>query len=377
MGAIVRLKLSILIAKLAALLSKKLLRRSGETIAGRVLLALYPKAISELAKDKKIICVSGTNGKTSTTKALVSIISKLGSVATSPSGSNLERGVAAALMNKSDYAVLEVDELHLSRIIEEAKPKAVLLLNLTRDQLHRMHEVKRVADRWAASAQGAPETLFVGDIDDPFVAHALNSAAQAQRISFGGRKHQDGAVCPSCGKYLKWNRNNFKCSCGLTNSNPDQSFDSGSAAYRNATMANVIGELFGAKPIAIDEKSLERSVDQIYKGVKASIRLAKNPASWSEALKSVTGLNAVLIVNAREVDGIDTSWLWDISFATLSGKHVVVCGERALDIAYRLHVEGIEAEITPNFADALAKFEKGSDVHVLAAYTAFHELVNS
>ena len=377
MGAIVRLKLSILIAKLAALLSKKLLRRSGETIAGRVLLALYPKAISELAKDKKIICVSGTNGKTSTTKALVSIISKLGSVATSPSGSNLERGVAAALMNKSDYAVLEVDELHLSRIIEEAKPKAVLLLNLTRDQLHRMHEVKRVADRWAASAQGAPETLFVGDIDDPFVAHALNSAAQAQRISFGGRKHQDGAVCPSCGKYLKWNRNNFKCSCGLTNSNPDQSFDSGSAAYRNATMANVIGELFGAKPIAIDEKSLERSVDQIYKGVKANIRLTKNPASWSEALKSVTGLNAVLIVNAREVDGIDTSWLWDISFATLSGKHVVVCGERALDIAYRLHVEGIEAEITSNFADAIAKFEKGSDVHVLAAYTAFHELVNS
>jgi UDP-N-acetylmuramyl tripeptide synthase len=377
MGAIVRLKLSILIAKLAALLSKKLLRRSGETIAGRVLLALYPKAISELAKDKKIICVSGTNGKTSTTKALVSIISKLGSVATSPSGSNLERGVAAALMNKSDYAVLEVDELHLSRIIEEAKPKAVLLLNLTRDQLHRMHEVKRVADRWAASAQGAPETLFVGDIDDPFVAHALNSAARAQRISFGGRKHQDGAVCPSCGKYLKWNRNNFKCSCGLTNSNPDQSFDSGSAAYRNATMANVIGKLFGAKPIAIDEKSLERSVDQIYKGVKANIRLTKNPASWSEALKSVTGLNAVLIVNAREVDGIDTSWLWDISFATLSGKHVVVCGERALDIAYRLHVEGIEAEITSNFADALAKFEKGSDVHVLAAYTAFHELVNS
>ena len=95
-----RLKLSIFIAKFSALLSKKFLRRSGETIAGRVLLALYPKAISELAKGKKIICVSGTNGKTSTTKALVSIISKSGSVATSPSGSNLERGVAAALMAK-------------------------------------------------------------------------------------------------------------------------------------------------------------------------------------------------------------------------------------------------------------------------------------
>ena len=372
-----RLKLSILIAKLAALLSKKFLRRSGETIAGRVLLALYPKAITELAKGKKIICVSGTNGKTSTTKALVTIISKLGSVATSPSGSNLERGVAAALMNNSEFAVLEVDELHLSRVIEEAKPKVVLLLNLTRDQLHRMHEVKRVADRWAKSASTAPDTLFVGDIDDPFVALALNSAEQAERISFGGRKHQDGAVCPSCGKYLKWVRNNFKCSCGLSNANPDQSFEAGSAAYRNATMANIVGKFLGAKPIAIDEKSLERSVDQVYAGVKANIRLTKNPASWSEALTSVTGENAVLIVNSREVDGIDTSWLWDISFAKLSGKRVVVCGERALDIAYRLHVEGIEAEITSSFTEAIAKFDAGSDVHVLAAYTAFYELVNS
>jgi UDP-N-acetylmuramyl tripeptide synthase len=376
----VRLKIAVLIAKFAALLSKRILRRSGETISGRVLLALYPRAITELSKNKKIICVSGTNGKTSTTKALVSIISsisKLGTVATSPSGSNLERGVAAALMQKSDFAVLEVDELHLSRVIEEAKPKVVLLLNLTRDQLHRMHEVKRVADRWAKSASAAPGTLFVGDVDDPFVAVALNSAAQSKRISFGGRKHQDGAVCPSCGKYLKWVRNNYKCPCGLTNSNPDEIFEAGSAAFRNATMANVVGKYLGAKPIAVDEKSLERSVDQIHKGVKANIRLTKNPASWTEALKSVTGDNAVLIVNAREVDGIDTSWLWDISFSGLSGKRVVVCGERALDIAYRLHVEGIEAEITSSFKDAISKFESGASVQVLAAYTAFHELVNS
>ncbi len=375
-----RLKIAVLIAKFAALLSNRILRRSGETISGRVLLALYPRAITELSKNKKIICVSGTNGKTSTTKALVSIISsisKLGTVATSPSGSNLERGVAAALMQKSDFAVLEVDELHLSRVIEEAKPKVVLLLNLTRDQLHRMHEVKRVADRWAKSASAAPETLFVGDVDDPFVAVALNSAAQSKRISFGGRKHQDGAVCPSCGKYLKWVRNNYKCPCGLTNSNPDEIFEAGSAAFRNATMANVVGKYLGAKPIAVDEKSLERSVDQIHKGVKANIRLTKNPASWTEALKSVTGDNAVLIVNAREVDGIDTSWLWDISFSGLSGKRVVVCGERALDIAYRLHVEGIEAEVSSSFNDAISKFESGASVQVLAAYTAFHELVNS
>ena len=111
--------------------------------------------------------------------------------------------------------------------------------------------------------------------------------------------------------------------------------------------------------------------------MKLNVRLTKNPASWSEALNSVSESNVLLIINSREVDGIDTSWLWDISFSGLSGKRVVVCGERALDIAYRLHVEGIEAEITSSFKDAISKFESGASVQVLAAYTAFHELMNS
>jgi len=373
----VRLKLSILIAKLAGTLSIRLLRKSGETIPGRVLLALYPRAISILSQNRKIICISGTNGKTSTTKAIVEIISKLGSVTTSPSGSNLDRGVATALMTKSEYAVLEVDELHLPRVISEAKPVAVLLLNLTRDQLHRMHEVKRVADKWATAAKSAPDTIFIGDVDDPFVALALNSAVKPLRVSFGGRKHLDGAVCPSCGVYLNWSGNNYKCSCGLTNSNPDELFEAGTAAYRNATFANVTGKVLGGGAIAINEQALERSVDRDYNGVKANLRLTKNPASWTEALNSVSGNDVVLIVNSREVDGIDTSWLWDISFTQLSGKRIIVCGERALDMAYRLHVEGIEVELTSNFNEAISKFAKGSQVYVLAAYTAFHELVTT
>ena len=69
--------------------------------------------------------------------------------------------------------------------------------------------------------------------------------------------------------------------------------------------------------------------------------------------------------------------LWDISFDQLTGKQIVVSGERALDIAYRLHVAGIEAEIATDFEAAISKFPTDSAVHVLAAYTAFYELVNS
>jgi len=371
----VRLKLAIALSRFAGLLSRKILGKSGETIPGRILLILYPKALVALAKERNIILVSGTNGKTSTTKALAKIVSTLGTTVSNSTGSNLDRGAATTLMTKSEYAVLEVDELHLIRLIAETNPKVALLLNLTRDQLHRMHEVKRVADRWHVAVAGATETLFVGDVDDPFINYALTANANSIRVSFGGRKHSDAAVCPSCGIYLKWNKNNYKCACGLTNTDADINLEPVSAAARNAQLANIVGKELGAKVLKIDPTDLERSFTKSYSGINAKIRLTKNPASWTEALSGVTGEDVILILNARQVDGIDTSWLWDVSFDKLHGKRVVVCGERALDLAYRLHVQGIESTVTGNFSDAIAKFSGANSVEVLAAYTAFHSLV--
>jgi UDP-N-acetylmuramyl tripeptide synthase len=372
----IRFRSALILANFAGLISKKVLRKSGETIPGYVLLKLAPSALEILSKGKKITLVSATNGKTSTTKSLVGTISILGDITTSASGSNLARGAATALMSSARTAVLEVDELHLPGIIAATKPQVVLLLNLTRDQLHRMHEVKRVAGRWHESATNAPETTFVIDVDDPFLNYATKDAAKVIKISFGGRRHPDGSVCPSCGKYMNWNGGIYDCACGLTNKHPDQIYPDGSAACRNATLANIAAGVMGAAPLPIDEKALERSAEKVINGVRVEIRLTKNPASWTEALKGVDTHEVILVLNARQVDGIDTSWLWDVSFASLKGKEVVVCGERALDMAYRLHVEGIECEVVENFDQATQCFEKGHKVNVLAAYTAFFGLVN-
>jgi UDP-N-acetylmuramyl tripeptide synthase len=371
------LAISILIAKSAGFLSRTLLRKSGETIPGRVLLKLQPDAITTLSKDRKIIIVSATNGKTSTTRALTKLVSKLGSTVSNSTGSNLNWGAATTLMSKSEYAVLEVDELHLTNVAKASAPDLILLLNLTRDQLHRMHEVKRVADRWHKLAEELPNTLFVGDIDDPFVAYALRGAVKKIKVSFGGRKHEDGAVCPSCGQYLNWIKNDYECSCGLTNKSPDQEFPNASAAIRNANLANVAGVALGAKPNPISESDLERSVVKNFAGVEAKFRLTKNPASWREALAGVKQNQVLLVLNARQVDGIDTSWLWDVTFESLAGKEVVVTGDRALDMAYRLHVQGINAKIVKDFSTAIATFDRGTEVDVLAAYTAFFELVGA
>ena len=367
-----RLRVAITIAKSARFLSK-LLGNQGETLPGRIVLAIEPEAISLLTADKEVILVSGTNGKTSTTKAVAEIIAQLGPVATSSSGSNLAWGAANALMAPAPYAVLEIDELHLPTIIAQTDPTIVLLLNLTRDQLHRMHEVKRVADRWHVECAEAVNTVFVADIDDPFINYATINATNVVRVSFGGRIHPDGAVCPRCGAYLQWSRGNYSCSCGLTNEISDLKFKKGSAAYRNAILANIVGEIAGAEPIEFTTSQLERSVTKDILGKTAHFRLTKNPASWTEALQAELFDDVILVLNARQVDGIDTSWLWDVSFKILKGHRVVVCGERALDMAYRIHVEGIACEVVDSFDEAIALLS-GPDISVLTAYTAFFEL---
>ncbi len=372
-----RLAISLKLAKLVGYLSRKLLHKSGETIPGKVLLTIYPRALVVLSKGRQIVLVSGTNGKTSTTKALTQVISQLGTTVSNKTGSNLDRASATTLMSPSQYAVLEVDELYLPKLITETKPQVVLLLNLSRDQLHRMHEVKKVAARWKAAVDAAPDTTFVGDIDDPFIGYALTNAAKSVRVSFGGRRHGDGAVCPACGKYLKWKGENYSCSCGLSNKNFDLERRAGSAAFRNAELANIAGAVLGAPQISFTPAVLERVIERKVSEINCSIRLVKNPASWSEALTSVKGESVVLILNARQVDGLDTSWLWDISFEALRGKNVAVCGERAIDMAYRLHVAGIESRLESDLPGALTHFNGADSVEVLAAYTAFFKLVSS
>jgi hypothetical protein len=368
-----RLAIAITLARSASWASR-LLGNNGETLPGRILLKIEPEAIALLAQSKKVILISGTNGKTSTTKAVAKIVRQIGTVSTSGSGSNLSWGAATALMSKTDFAVLEIDELHLPSVIAQTEPVIVLALNLTRDQLHRMHEVKRVADRWHAEFTEATETLFVADIDDPFINYAVANSTKSMRVSFGGRKHPDGAVCPKCGSYLVWEEVNYSCSCGLTNNVYDKKFADGSAAFRNAALANLVGEALRAEQMVFTENDLERTVTKIFGTKTAHFRLTKNPASWTEALHAEHKSDVILVLNAREVDGIDTSWLWDVSFASLADKHVIVCGERGIDLAYRLHVEGISSTLVTSFDEAIMLVEK-SEVSVLSAYTAFFELV--
>jgi len=101
-----------------------------------------------------VVLVSGTNGKTTTTRMVVELLRGQGlKVFTNPTGSNFTRGVVAALLGAmplngrldADVAVLELDEAHATHFVRTVKPRAALLLNVMRDQLDRFGEIDYTA----------------------------------------------------------------------------------------------------------------------------------------------------------------------------------------------------------------------------------------
>ncbi len=354
----------------------------GEALSGRVILAIYPNAIKALAKNRDVVLISGTNGKTTSTSNLVDILQNFAGegVSTSNFGANMPAGIATALAQKPRHrlAVVECDEMYLPAMYRAISPKVIVLLNLSRDQLHRTGEVRKIAKLWRETFTRDDVTIVI-DRDDPFLEYAVSQAGHVIRISFGGRRHPDAATCPECSQILDWSTGDYSCSCGLGSKLPDVRADKNlRGPQRNSVLITEAARLMGAEILAADAQLLlANSPDRVSQfdinGRMISTHLAKNPESWREALAQVSSQQVILSVNARGIDGRDTSWLWDIDYATLQGKKVVCTGERRLDIAYRLKVQGIDVVVAPDFAEAVSHFPTGM-VQAIASYTAFQDL---
>jgi UDP-N-acetylmuramyl tripeptide synthase len=368
---------------LAGRISIKLGRGRGETLSGRVILALDSKAISKLSSGRDIVLVSGTNGKTTSTKNLAEILREFAGegVSTSESGANMPAGIASLLAQKprNRFAVIECDEMYLPEMYQKLAPKVIVLLNLSRDQLHRTGEVRKVSNLWH-QAFTKDDVTFVIDRDDPFLEHAVSQAGHVIRVSFSGRRHPDAATCPNCSAILDWSTDDYSCHCGLGSRLPDVRSDKRlNGPQRNTVLVVEAARLMGAEILVDDAAALiKKSPDRIHEfsvaETKVSTHLAKNPESWRQALGDVTADQIVLSVNARGIDGRDTSWLWDIDYSQLLGKRVVCTGERRLDVAYRLSVQGIDVSVAPRFAQAVQEFA-GGPIQAIVSYTAYQDLL--
>ena len=387
-------------------------RGAGAHLSGRVMLAVQPGLLADLAVNDRVTLVSATNGKTTTTRLLAAALEADGRpVVSNRTGANLVAGVAAALASphSASDAVLEVDERILALVIDPLDAQLLVLGNLSRDQLDRFGEVRDLADRWRAVIAAHPDVTIVANASDPHVAFAAASARTIW-VDLGGGWRGDAATCPACGRLLQWTDDDasgddangsvsYSCPCGFaepltTNRLLGDTLHLGDRAVPidlalpgrwnvlNAALAitaaaelGVDADVAAAAAAAVTTVSGRYATYRLADGRPARVLLAKNPAGWSEVLAWLDQNNSgvVLAVNAHVADGRDTSWLWDAPFGRLRGRTVAASGERALDLAVRLDYDGVDCIVEPDPVAAAARVG-GAEVDIIASYTQFTAL---
>jgi lipid II isoglutaminyl synthase (glutamine-hydrolysing) len=378
-------------------------RGDGSVIGGVLGLRIEPELLRLLAVGRQVVLVTGTNGKTTTTRLVSAALGALGQeVATNAFGANMEAGLASALGRSPDapYAVLETDERYLPAVIEATKPRAVVLLNLSRDQMDRAAEIWLTARRWRRALAAAADCVVVANADDPLIVWAASTAPRVCWVAAGQRWHEDSWCCPECGSHLRRDELGWRCGeCGFARPSArwvlagDTVVDEagqvrelalslpGRANASNAVMALAVASYFGvgvdqALPLLRDVKSVAGRYTQVQRqGKLVRLLLAKNPAGWLEAFDVLAPkpVPVLLAVNAQGPDGRDTSWLWDVDYRILIGRRVLVTGERGTDLAVRLEADQVPFEVVTGIDDAVSRIS-GDELDVLANYTAFQQI---
>lgn len=413
-----RARAAVLVTRAVNALSRHLGTGSGTVAGGHAGLAVDPGLLAHLAAGRRVALVTGTNGKTTTTRLLaVSVEGTLGAAATNATGSNMPSGHVTALATAPPgvAAVLEVDEGYLPGLVASLLPDVVVLLNLSRDQLDRTNEVRMVAGRWREALAGASRTVAVANADDPLVAWAArggeHGGARPVWVAAGLSWRSDAVGCPACDGRITFAEApaaGWACDCGFARPDPDVWIEGqdvvSSDGWRarlalqlpgrfnraNAAMAAAAAVALGvpadeavARMGTVGEVAGRFAVATVG-GCRARLMLAKNPAGWSELLDLVCPGDGPVVVgiNARVADGRDPSWLWDVPFERLGGRPVVATGERCLDLSVRLrYAEVAHRTVRDPVAAVRAAAMSAGDgpleqpVDVIGNYTAFHDLL--
>lgn len=391
----------------AALGSRLAGRGSGASVRGQVLTRLAPQAFEQLLAGRRILAVSGTNGKTTTAHLLTAAIrAGLGPesdrVVSNADGANLHYGIASALSQrpKADIAVLETDERVIPDLVAKGHPEILVWLNFSRDQLDRNHELKSLARAWrqALTAAGASGPTVVANASDPLVAWAAEPVAKVIWVQTNATWTADSMLCPECGTLLARSHGRWSCTgCRFTQPRADYVVAGrdielpngrsvrpalqlpGSFNLSNAACALAAAVEFGvdANTALAGMSTVESPAGRFSQAhigqVTARLLLAKNPAGWTESLPLATTNPLVLAIDAVAADGKDLSWLWDVPFEQLAGRQVLVTGPRSWDLAVRLEYAGVEPQVTPDLGEAFAGLD--GQVDVIATYTPFQRLL--
>ena len=400
-----RLVVATALGDLAGWASRRLHRGSGEVIAGRVIQIVAPDALRQRLDGRPIAVISGTNGKSTTTALLAAAARTRGPVATNDKGANMPAGILASVGHAPPRAtaVIEVDEGYVPALLAMTSIEVLVLLNLSRDQLDRVAEVRKTAERWRQAIAASPATTVVANADDPAVVFAARAAPLTVWVAAGSSWRVDATSCPNCGARIRFDADDWRCTqCDLARPVAQWSIDRdgrlavtgddtvdlvvelavpGRHNQTNAVMALAAAAALGIPTRAALEamqsiRAIEGRYDYVWgTGSSARLYLSKNPAGWIEIIELLkrSPRRVLIVINAEIADGKDTSWLWDVPFEALSDKHVIASGRRCQDLAVRLFYAEVDVVTEPDLDRALTLAREG-DCDVVANYTAFRDV---
>ena len=424
-----RLGLAVSVAKSVTFIVRTLHLGAGSVLPGAIARRIEPRLLELLSQQVKngVILIAGTNGKTTTALLLSTILERKGyCVAHNSTGANLENGLMTALLESTnllgtldvDYAILEVDENIVPKVLTPLQPQIILCLNLFRDQLDRYGEVDTISKRWTKVISTLPlETVVIPNADDPTLSNLGQELPQ--RVLFFGLNEPehyleamphavDSIYCPRCGHSLDYkgvylsHLGDFSCpKCGFSKSKPTlESSEWSQILVGLYNKYNTLAAATAAIELGVDEATIRDSInnfqaafgraeDLVINGKRVQILLSKNPVGTNETIRVVTestDKTTLLVLNDRTPDGTDVSWIWDVDTEKLveRGGTLVVSGDRVYDLALRLRYSEkslqnnlnliVEENLQKAIATALEHTPDNETLHILPTYSAMLEV---
>ena len=401
--------------------ASRVTKHGGSALPGKVVEKIDPGFLTRTLGQLPlgVVLVSGTNGKTTTTRMVASMLSDLGlKVFTNPTGSNFVRGVVSALLTEvtlggkldADIAVLELDEAYAVHFVKQVKPRYALLLNVMRDQLDRFGEIDTTAKLLSHVAAATTGTVVLNR-EDPRIAALAAKAPAGTTVRYFGLaddlRHYfpsdddmattvsvEGAAgpLPSARTPLSPRSELRGASTGTAELPADvtltavgdhkatfQMDGQGSAASKATAAANACAvsadELIAAVSRVTPAFGRGEVID--VNGSPVELLLVKNPMGFRLSLASFDPANAdtMIAINDEYADGRDMSWLWDVDFTSLRASGVaMVSGVRAWDMALRLGYDQVPvADTNTDLEQAVTAFvnaNPGTRKHIYCTYTA-------
>ena len=405
---------AILLGKSIAYFSRKFNFGGGSAAPGLYGLKLDPDLVRKLSsKIPKNIVITGTNGKTTTSRMIAHFAKQEGlKVARNQTGSNMERGIASTLLQnfnkKFDLGVWELDEAAFVNVAPKINPDIIVFLNVFRDQLDRYGEVNTVLTGWKETLKKLPKKTIVLVNGDDYNCAKLKSAFKGSVYQFGVKDYKivgESIAHKKERENLDFEATDIKLQ-GLRGSSFKFTIHNSQFVVHlplpgiyhiyDFLAAFATGHKLGFSTHSIISslKNFRPAFGRVEKLDFGYIFLIKNPAGATQVFQTIAPqikLNdrLLLALNDNLADGTDVSWIWDGEFEKLVTTHpsfggsyklqVTCSGTRAYDLANRLKYAGFDPKyikVEPELKSALkqARYGLKGTLFILPTYTAMLNL---